>query len=101
MRFKPFSETERNRSIESDSQNDKKYEISDYESQVCWYEGVSQPLSNSGLNIQRDGNVRKLNVESTELSETGPFICGSLDDAVSFKMDSQGDFPSSLKFTIA
>lgn len=82
---------ERNRAIESDLPNDQKYEISDSERQVCWYEGDSEPLSSSGLDIQRDGNVRKLTVESAELTGTGPFICGSLDDAVSLKTDSQGD----------
>lgn len=97
-RCKPLSEMERNRSIELDSPNVPTYEISDSESQVCWYgKDDSEPLSNSGLNIQRDGNVRKLTVEPSELSDTGPFICGSLDDAVSFKMDSQGDFPETPK----
>ncbi|XP_026768344.3 obscurin-like protein 1 isoform X5 [Pangasianodon hypophthalmus] len=88
-RFKPLAEMERNRSIELDSPTVPKYEISDSESQVCWYNDGTELLSDSGLNTQRDGNVRKLTVQSTELSDTGHFICGSPDDAVSFKMASQ------------
>ncbi|XP_017325482.2 obscurin isoform X10 [Ictalurus punctatus] len=88
-RFKPLSEMERNRSVELDSPTVPKYEISDSESQVCWYTDGTELFSNRGLNIQTEGNVRKLIVESTELSDTGHFICGSPDDAVSFKMDSQ------------
>ncbi|KAF4087196.1 hypothetical protein AMELA_G00092870 [Ameiurus melas] len=88
-RFKPLSEMERNRSVELDSPTVPKYEISDSESQVCWYKDGTELFSNRGLNIQTEGNVRKFIVESTELSDTGHFICGSPDDAVSFKMDSQ------------
>ncbi|XP_053483414.1 obscurin-like protein 1 isoform X3 [Ictalurus furcatus] len=88
-RFKPLSEMERNRSVELDSPTVPKYEISDSESQVCWYKDGTELFSNRGLNIQTEGNVRKLIAESTELSDTGHFICGSPDDAVSFKMDSQ------------
>ncbi|MCJ8732805.1 hypothetical protein PDJAM_G00215510 [Pangasius djambal] len=88
-RFKPLAEMERTRSIELDSPTVPKYEISDSESQVCWYKDGTEILSNSGLNIQSDGNVTKLTVQSPELSDTGHFICGSPDDAVSFKKDSQ------------
>lgn len=97
MRSEPLSEMERNRSIELDSATAPKYEVSDSESQVCWQKDDTEPLSNNGLNIQNDGNVRNGTIQSTELSDTRPFICGNLDEAVSFKTDSQGDFPVTLK----
>lgn len=89
MTFKPLSEG--NRSTELGSPTVSNYEISDSESRVCWYKDDTELLSDSGLNIQRD------TIQSTELSDTGHFICGSPDDPVSFKMDSQGDFTANLK----
>ncbi|KAI5107377.1 obscurin-like protein 1 isoform X8, partial [Silurus meridionalis] len=88
-KLKPLSEMEKNRSAELDSPTVPKYEISDSKSQVCWYRDDTELLSNIGLDTQRDENVRKLTVQSTEPSYTGHFICGSPDDAVSFEMDSQ------------
>ncbi|XP_047670569.1 obscurin isoform X11 [Tachysurus fulvidraco] len=87
--FKPLSEMERNRSGELDSPSISEHKISDSENQVCWYKDGTELHINSGINIQRDENVMKLPFQSTELSDTGHFICGSPDDAVPFKIDSQ------------
>ncbi|XP_060732886.1 obscurin isoform X5 [Tachysurus vachellii] len=87
--FKPLSEMERNRSGELDSPSISEHKISDSENQVCWYKDGTELHINSGSNIQRDENVMKLPFQSTELSDTGHFICGSPDDAVPFKIDSQ------------
>lgn len=91
MTFKPLSEMERNRSIGFDSPTVPKYEISDSESQVCWYNDDTELVSDGELNIQRDTN------QSTKISDTGDSVFGSPDDPVSFKMESQGDFPANLK----
>ncbi|XP_058247682.1 obscurin isoform X4 [Hemibagrus wyckioides] len=88
-RLKLLSEMERNRSDELDSPSVSEHESSDSESQVCWYKDGTELISNSGSSIQRDENVMKVPVQSTVLSDTGHFICGSPDDAVPFTMDSQ------------
>uniref|UniRef100_A0A4W4H470 Ig-like domain-containing protein n=1 Tax=Electrophorus electricus TaxID=8005 RepID=A0A4W4H470_ELEEL len=75
-----------------------KCEISDPAAQVCWYKNGTELSPKKELNIQSDGNLRKLILPSAKLSDTGHYMCGNQDDAISFKVDVQGDFYDSITF---
>lgn len=98
MEFKPLSGMERNHSMsmESDSSADPKYEIAESESQASCYKDDTEKLPNSGLDTQRGASVRNLTNQTTALSDTRQFICHSPDDAVSFSMESEGNFPVTI-----
>uniref|UniRef100_A0A4W4H4H2 Obscurin-like protein 1 n=1 Tax=Electrophorus electricus TaxID=8005 RepID=A0A4W4H4H2_ELEEL len=89
LRFKQLSEVEKNQSVEVGSPIVLKCEISDPAAQVCWYKNGTELSPKKELNIQSDGNLRKLILPSAKLSDTGHYMCGNQDDAISFKVDVQ------------
>lgn len=83
---------EKNKSTEVDSPNVLKCDLSDTTTEVLWCKDGRELAPNPGLNFQTDGNMRKLTVQSAELSDTGNNTCHAPGDTVSFKVDAQGDF---------
>uniref|UniRef100_A0A671T4K2 Obscurin like cytoskeletal adaptor 1b n=1 Tax=Sinocyclocheilus anshuiensis TaxID=1608454 RepID=A0A671T4K2_9TELE len=76
-------------STEVDSPNVLKCDLSDATTEVLWCKDGRELVPNPGLNFQTDGNMRKLTVQSAELSDTGNNTCHAPGDTVSFKVDVQ------------
>lgn len=91
---------ERNICVEVGSPIVLKCEIPDSATRVWWYKDSSDLFPQNGLNIQADGNVRKLTIQSAKLSDSGHYTCGIPDDAVSFRVNVQGDFHDSATFIV-
>ncbi|XP_049340507.1 obscurin isoform X1 [Astyanax mexicanus] len=89
QRFRPLSEMERSICIEVGSPIVLKCEISDSADRVSWWKDGKELSPKNDLNIQRDGNLRKLTIQSAKLSDSGHYTCGTPDDAVSFRVDVQ------------
>ncbi|XP_058642742.1 obscurin-like protein 1 isoform X11 [Onychostoma macrolepis] len=89
LKFIPISEVEKNKSTEVDSPNVLKCDLSDATTEVLWCKDGRELAPNPGLNFQTDGNMRKLTVQSAELSDTGNNTCHAPGDTVSFKVDAQ------------
>ncbi|XP_050974235.1 obscurin-like protein 1 isoform X12 [Labeo rohita] len=87
LKFIPISEVEKNKSTEVDSPNVLKCDLSDATTEVLWCKDARELAPNSGLNFQTDENMRKLTVQSAELSDTGNNTCHAPGDTVSFKVD--------------
>uniref|UniRef100_A0A8C1EX97 Obscurin-like protein 1 n=1 Tax=Cyprinus carpio carpio TaxID=630221 RepID=A0A8C1EX97_CYPCA len=85
----PVSEVEKNKSTEVDSSNVLKCDLSDGTTEVLWCKDGRELVPNPGLNFQTDGNMRKLTVQSAELSDIGNNTCHAPGDTVSFKVDVQ------------
>lgn len=66
--------------------------VSDPEAHVCWYKDECQLISNSGLEINSEGNNRTLVVHSAELSDSGVYRCTTQDDTMEFQVEIKGDF---------
>uniref|UniRef100_A0A672M6N7 Obscurin-like protein 1 n=1 Tax=Sinocyclocheilus grahami TaxID=75366 RepID=A0A672M6N7_SINGR len=61
-------------------------EISDPTAQVSWLkDGVE--LQDSGLDIQSEGTMRKMIIQSAELKHSGMYSCEAVDDRIAFKVD--------------
>ncbi|XP_016150060.1 obscurin-like protein 1 isoform X2 [Sinocyclocheilus grahami] len=84
-----IKEVEKNKSTEVDSPNVLKCDLSDATTEVLWCKDGRELAPNPGLNFQTDGNMRKLTVQSAELSDTGNNTCHAPGDTVSFKVDVQ------------
>ncbi|XP_050974238.1 obscurin isoform X14 [Labeo rohita] len=82
-----IKEVEKNKSTEVDSPNVLKCDLSDATTEVLWCKDARELAPNSGLNFQTDENMRKLTVQSAELSDTGNNTCHAPGDTVSFKVD--------------
>lgn len=102
MRFKDLSEAEKIKSIEAGCPIVLQCEISDPTAQVWWYKDGIELHPQVGIDIQSDGNIRKLTVQSAEISHTGLYICAVVEDDITFKVIVQGDSKFKVtNFTIA
>uniref|UniRef100_A0A8C5H6J5 Obscurin like cytoskeletal adaptor 1b n=1 Tax=Gouania willdenowi TaxID=441366 RepID=A0A8C5H6J5_GOUWI len=92
MKFAHIPEEMRTKSIEAGCPLVLQCVVSPSEAEVAWYKDEILLISNSGLEIQSDGDVRKLVIQSTELHHSGVYRCTTQDDAVEFQVDIKGDF---------
>ncbi|XP_061579892.1 obscurin-like protein 1 isoform X2 [Cololabis saira] len=62
-------------------------EVSDPAAQVSWFKDEVELFCKTGLDMKRDGNLRKLTIHSAKLSDSGLYSCSLDDDAVMFQVD--------------
>ncbi|XP_048835457.1 obscurin-like protein 1 isoform X14 [Brienomyrus brachyistius] len=86
VRFKDLSEAEKIKSIEAGCPIVLHCEISDPTAQVWWYKDGIELHPQVGIDIQSDGNIKKLTVQSAEISHTGLYICAAVEDDITFKV---------------
>uniref|UniRef100_A0A8C1QZ22 Obscurin-like protein 1 n=1 Tax=Cyprinus carpio TaxID=7962 RepID=A0A8C1QZ22_CYPCA len=84
-----IKEVEKSKSTEVHSQNVLKCDITDSTTEMLWCKDDIDLAPKPGLNFQKDENMRKLTVQSAELSDTGNNTCHAPGDTVSFKVDVQ------------
>ncbi|KAI4805218.1 hypothetical protein KUCAC02_009844 [Chaenocephalus aceratus] len=87
VKFSAIPEEMRTRSIEAGCPIVLQCVVSDPEAHVCWYKDETQLISNSGLEIQSEGNTRTVVVQSAELSNSGVYRCTTKDDTVEFQVE--------------
>ncbi|XP_021180749.2 obscurin-like protein 1 isoform X17 [Fundulus heteroclitus] len=62
-------------------------EVSDTAAQVSWFKNEEELFSRTGLDMKRDGSLRKLTIHSAKLSDSGLYSCSLADEAVAFHVD--------------
>ncbi|CAL8387571.1 unnamed protein product, partial [Gadus morhua 'NCC'] len=62
-------------------------ELSDPTGQVHWSKDGAKLIPPSGVDIQSDGNIRKLTIQSAQRSHSGVYQCETKDDAIQFSVD--------------
>lgn len=67
-------------------------EVSDPVAQVSWFKDNVELYCKTGLDMKRDGRLRKLMIQSAKLSDSGLYSCSFTDDVVTFHVDVKGDF---------
>lgn len=66
-------------------------EVSDPAAQVSWFKDGGELYCKTGLDMKRDGSMRKLIIQSAKLSDSGIYSCNLTDDVVTFHVDVKGD----------
>ncbi|XP_026074722.1 obscurin-like protein 1 isoform X13 [Carassius auratus] len=84
-----IKEVEKNKSTEVHSPNVLKCDITDSATEMLWCKDDIDLAPKPGLNFQKDGNMKKLTVQSAEMSDTGNNTCHDPGDTISFKVDVQ------------
>ncbi|XP_074550831.1 obscurin-like protein 1 [Halichoeres trimaculatus] len=87
VKFSAIPEEMRTKSIRAGCPIMLQCVVSDPEAHVCWYKDESQLISNSGLEINSEGNNRTLVVHSAELSDSGVYRCTTQDDTMEFQVE--------------
>ncbi len=67
-------------------------EVSDPVAQVSWFKDEVELFCKTGLDMKRDGSLRKLMIHSAKVSDSGLYSCRLADDVVTFHVDVEGDF---------
>ncbi|XP_056889221.1 obscurin-like isoform X3 [Takifugu flavidus] len=62
-------------------------EVSDPAAQVSWFKDGGELYCKTGLDMKRDGSMRKLIIQSAKLSDSGIYGCSLTDDVVTFHVD--------------
>ena len=71
-------------------------EVSDPVAQVSWFKDEVELFCKTGLDMKRDGSLRKLTIHSAKVSDSGLYSCSLADDVVTFHVDVEGDCLSVL-----
>ncbi|XP_047011816.2 obscurin-like protein 1 isoform X5 [Ictalurus punctatus] len=87
VRFSAGLETERRKCIEAGCAVVLQCEISDSTGQVHWFKDGKQILSQSSVDIQSEGCIRRLIIESAALSDSGVYRCTTKDDIIEFPVE--------------
>ncbi|KAK3542735.1 hypothetical protein QTP70_000076 [Hemibagrus guttatus] len=85
--FSTIPEVEKNKCIEAGSCFELCCEVSDPTADVHWYKDETEILTDTGWDIQAEGTMRKLVVQSAEPSHSGLYSCSIPDDSVQFTVD--------------
>ncbi|CAB1426647.1 unnamed protein product [Pleuronectes platessa] len=62
-------------------------EVSEPVAQVSWFKDGVELFSKTGLDMKRDGSLRKLMIHSAKVSDSGLYSCSLADDVVTFQVD--------------
>ncbi|KAM8749671.1 obscurin isoform 9-T10 [Acanthopagrus schlegelii] len=62
-------------------------EVSDPVAQVSWFKDEVELFCRTGLDMKRDGSLRKLMINSAKVSDSGLYSCSLIDDVVTFHVD--------------
>ncbi|XP_062420907.1 obscurin-like protein 1 isoform X4 [Pungitius pungitius] len=62
-------------------------EVSDTVAQVSWFKDEVELFSKTGLDMKRDGSLRKLMIHSAKVSDSGIYSCSLAEDVVTFQVD--------------
>ncbi|XP_016375660.1 LOW QUALITY PROTEIN: obscurin-like [Sinocyclocheilus rhinocerous] len=87
VRFSALPEIARNKFIEAGCPIILQCEISDPTAQVSWLKDGVELQQDSGLDIQSEGTMRKMIIQSAELKHSGVYSCEAVDDRIAFKVD--------------
>nr|XP_033473862.1 obscurin-like protein 1 isoform X8 [Epinephelus lanceolatus] len=62
-------------------------EVSDPVAQVSWFKDEVELFCRTGLDMKRDGSLRKLIIHSAKVSDSGLYSCSLADDVVTYHVD--------------
>lgn len=98
--FESLSEAERNRSVEAGDPVVLHCEVSNPEAEVCWFRNGEPLSSQDGIEIQTNGNIRMLIIQSADYYNSGTYSCQSADDVAVFQVDITGDRKSTIQICV-
>ncbi|XP_030006218.1 obscurin-like protein 1 [Sphaeramia orbicularis] len=88
--FSPLPECDTNKKVETGEPIVLYCEVSHSFAQVSWLKDGQELQMTDGLNIQSDGNMRRIVIQSAEASHSGVYTCQTAGDAINFKVDITG-----------
>ncbi|XP_077436914.1 obscurin-like protein 1 isoform X5 [Vanacampus margaritifer] len=85
----PVPQSEKHRMIAAGSPIILQCEVSDPVAQVSWFKDEADLFCKTGLDMKRNGSLRKLIIHSAKRSDSGLYGCKLAEDVVTFHVDVQ------------
>lgn len=98
--FLPLSEMDTKKSTEVGNPIVLYCEVSHPTATVQWFKDGQALHVEEGLNIQSDGNMRRIVIQSAEYSHSGVYTCQSNNNMLTFNVNVEGENITILKHTI-
>ncbi|KAK2906321.1 hypothetical protein Q8A73_010264 [Channa argus] len=92
VKFSPMSEMDRNKFVEVGNPIVLYCELSDPTARVHWYKNGVELQTMEGLHIQSEGTMRRIVIQSAELSHSGVYCCDAIDDVIRFNVEVEAPF---------
>ncbi|XP_047193064.1 obscurin-like protein 1 isoform X10 [Scophthalmus maximus] len=87
VKFSPMSEMDRNKFVEIGNPIVLYCELSDPAAPVHWYKNGVELQTMEGLHIQSEGTMRRIVIQSAELSHSGVYCCDAIDAVIRFNVE--------------
>ncbi|KAM3585641.1 uncharacterized protein V6R79_023469 [Siganus canaliculatus] len=90
VKFSPLSDLDSNKKVEMGDAIVLYCEVSHPFAEVSWLKDGTELQVTDGLNIQSDGNMRRIVIQSADASHTGVYTCETSGDVIKFNVDVAG-----------
>lgn len=90
VKFSPLSESDSNKRVDTGDAIVLYCEVSHPSAKVSWFKDGKELQATEGLNIQSDGNMRRIVIQSAEASHSGVYTCETSEDVIKFNVDVAG-----------
>ncbi|XP_028325054.1 obscurin-like protein 1a [Gouania willdenowi] len=90
INFSPLSESDSKKTVETGNAIVLYCEVSHACAKVSWFKDGKELQMTEGLNIQSDGKMRRIVIESADESHSGTYTCETSGDNIKFNVDVEG-----------
>lgn len=90
VKFVPLSELDKNKKLHTGDAVVLYCEVSHAFEKVSWFKDGKELQVTDGLNIQSDGNMRRIVIQSADVSHSGVYTCKGSGDVIEFSVDVAG-----------
>lgn len=90
VKFSPLPELDTRKKVETGDAIVLYCEVSHPFAKVSWFKDGEELQVTDGLNIQSDGNMRRIVIQSAEQLHSGVYTCETLGDVIEFSVDVAG-----------
>ncbi|KAG7234562.1 hypothetical protein INR49_004464 [Caranx melampygus] len=90
VKFTPLPESDSNKKVEMGDAIVLYCEVSHPFAKVSWVKDGEELQVSDGLNIQSDGNMRRIVIHSADASHSGVYTCETSGDVIQFNVDVAG-----------
>ncbi|XP_045078361.1 obscurin-like protein 1a isoform X2 [Coregonus clupeaformis] len=87
VKFSPISESDSNKRVETGDPVVLYCEVSHPSARVGWFKDGVELQVTDGLNIQSEGNMRRIVIQLAEFTDSGVYTCETMGDVIKFNVE--------------
>lgn len=91
VKFSPLSDTDGNKRVECGDAIVLYCEVSHPSIEVCWFKDGNELVISDSLNIQSEGRMRRIVIQSADASHSGVYTCETSGDVLRYNVEVTGN----------